>query len=94
MDIRGKLLVKSSHRCLYSLLLSALPLHCSCRSFGNGNVNVNDNVNLGNREGPTTLPQDPKADPAKRKKQLDAKKKDYRWSTEVRSMWRAEDREL
>ena len=42
-------------------------------------------VSPGNREGPTSLPQDPKADPAKRKKQLDARKKDYKWSTEVRT---------
>eukprot|EP00752_Nemacystus_decipiens_P012081 g10711.t1 len=33
------------------------------------------------RDGVTSLPQDPKADPAKRKKQLEEKKKDYRWST-------------
>eukprot|EP00903_Cladosiphon_okamuranus_P008352 g8033.t1 len=33
------------------------------------------------REGVTSLPQDPKADPAKRKKQLEERKKDYRWST-------------
>lgn len=32
----------------------------------------------------TSLPQDPKADPSKRKKQLAEAQKDYRWSTEVR----------
>lgn len=41
-------------------------------------------LRAGNREGVTSLPQDPKADPAKRKKQLAETQKDYRWSTEVR----------
>ncbi|CAN0249624.1 unnamed protein product [Pylaiella littoralis] len=34
------------------------------------------------REGETSLPQDPKADQAQRKRQLDKKKKLYEWSTE------------
>lgn len=38
----------------------------------------------GDREGVTSLPQDPKADTVKRKKQLAEKQKDYRWSTKVR----------
>lgn len=37
----------------------------------------------GDREGPTTLPQDPKADKAARLKQLEERREDYRWSTEV-----------
>ncbi|CAM9993234.1 unnamed protein product, partial [Ectocarpus fasciculatus] len=36
----------------------------------------------GDREGVTSLPQDPQANQAQRKKQLDARKKEYRWSTE------------
>lgn len=40
----------------------------------------------GDREGVTSLPQDPNADQAKRKKQLEEKQKDYRWSTKVRRM--------
>lgn len=44
---------------------------------------TNNTNNAGDREGETSLPQDPKADPVQRKKQLDAKKKDYEWSTEV-----------
>ncbi|CBN79156.1 Lipoxygenase [Ectocarpus siliculosus] len=35
-----------------------------------------------NREGVTSLPQDPKADQAHRKEQLEERKKEYRWSTE------------
>lgn len=37
----------------------------------------------GDREGPTTLPQDPKANKAARLKQLEERREDYRWSTEV-----------
>ncbi|CAM9988636.1 unnamed protein product [Ectocarpus sp. 4 AP-2014] len=35
-----------------------------------------------NREGVTSLPQDPEADQANRKKQLEERKEEYRWSTE------------
>lgn len=37
----------------------------------------------GDREAPTTLPQDPKADKAARLKQLEERREDYRWSTKV-----------
>ena len=39
----------------------------------------------GDREAKTSLPQDPKADEAARQKQLEERRKDYRWSTEVRT---------
>lgn len=32
------------------------------------------------------MPQDPKANTAARKEELDAKRKDYRWSTDVRGL--------
>ena len=38
---------------------------------------------LGAGDAETTLPQDPKADTSSRKEQLEAMRKEYRWSTEV-----------
>ena len=37
----------------------------------------------GDREAETSLPQDPKADEAARQKQLEERRKDYRWSIDV-----------
>ena len=40
---------------------------------------------VGEREAETTLPQDPNADKTARLKQLEERRKEYRWSTEVRT---------
>lgn len=46
------------------------------------------NYCTGDRETSTTLPQDPDADKAARLKQLEEKREDYRWSTEVNMLWK------